>query len=216
VIARTRCAPATTRRSTCAAAAAFSSAAAGTRDAAGCRAHVSREEANMGTLNVEKVPVEPGTTVEPKEKAAIARPAHGQAWRRPFELVRRMLEWDPFETMAPVRLWPEAFVPDFSVKETRDAFVFKADLPGIEAKKIQVKVLGNRLTITGEREEEKKEEGETFYTFERSFGSFSRSFTLPEGAEMDKIHAELKDGVMTIVVPRHPEAQPRQIDVTVS
>jgi HSP20 family protein len=171
----------------------------------------------MGTLNIEKVPVEPGMTVEPKEKAAVARPGHAPgAWRRPLELVRRMLEWDPFETMAPVRLWPEAFVPDFSVKETRDAFVFKADLPGVDGKKIQVKVLGNRLTITGEREEEKKEDGETFYTYERSFGSFTRSFTLPEGAEMDKIHAELKDGVMTIVVPRHPEAQPRQIDVTVS
>jgi HSP20 family protein len=69
------------------------------------------------------------------------------------------------------------------------------------------------LTISGQREEEKKDEGDRYFAYERSYGTFSRSFTLPEGADTEHVRAELKDGVLTIVVPKKPEVQPRRIDV---
>lgn len=75
------------------------------------------------------------------------------------------------------------FSAAFEVKETKEAFIFKADLPGIKAEDLDVVLTQNRLTIRGKREAEKSEKGETFYTFERSYGSFARSFTLPEGVD---------------------------------
>ena len=138
--------------------------------------------------------------------------------RRPFELMRRMLRWDPFEMMAPWRTFKELepMSPDFDVKETKDAFIFKADVPGIEAKNLDVKLAQNRLTVSGSREEEKRQKGDTYYTYERSYGSFSRSFTLPEEVDAEKISADMKDGVLTITVPKLPEAQAKHVEVKAS
>jgi HSP20 family protein len=97
------------------------------------------------------------------------------------------------------------------VKETKDSYVFKADLPGVKEENLDVSLTGNRLTISGQRQEEKKEEGDRHYVYERSFGSFSRSFTLPEGIDVDHVQAELKDGVLNVVVPKKPEVQPKRI-----
>lgn len=70
---------------------------------------------------------------------------------------------------------------------------------------------GNRLTIAGQRHEEQREEGERYYTYERSYGSFSRSFTLPEGIDSENVQGELKDGVLTVSVSKKPEVQPKRI-----
>jgi HSP20 family protein len=105
------------------------------------------------------------------------------------------------------------FVPDIDVKETPDAYVFKADLPGIEEKDVEISMTGNRLGVRGKREEEKREERATYFACERTYGAFTRAFTLPEGVNADAVTAELKDGVLTIVVPKKPEVQPRKIEV---
>jgi len=144
------------------------------------------------------------------------RPATALArdWE-PARLMRSLLGWDPFREMTPY--FPEetalAFAPAFEVKETKDGFVFKADVPGIKESDLEVNVSGNRLTVSGKREQEKQEQNDTFYAYERSYGSFTRSFTLPEGTDPNSVRAELKDGVLTMTMPRTPEAQPKKIPV---
>ena len=130
----------------------------------------------------------------------------------PFRVMRELMRWDPFSEMTPI-VSEAAFAPAFEVKETKEAFVFKADLPGIQEKDLEVKLTQNRLSISGKREQEKSEKGETFYTYERSYGSFARAFTLPEGVDGENIKAELKEGVLTLTLPKRPELQPKKIAV---
>lgn len=128
--------------------------------------------------------------------------------------------WDPFQEMAP--FWPGEeqpvrFAPDFEVKETKEGFVFKADVPGIKEKDLEITMTGNRLTISGKREAEMEERTDTYYACERSYGSFTRAFTLPEGTDGgDHILADLKEGVLTLLLPKKPELQPRRIKVKVT
>jgi HSP20 family protein len=117
--------------------------------------------------------------------------------------------------MAP--LWPgeqqARFTPEFEVKETKEGFLFKADVPGIKEKDLEITMTGNRLTITGKREEDTEERTDTYYVCERSYGSFTRSFTLPEGTGGDRIQAALNKGVLTLLLPKKPELQPRRIEL---
>ncbi len=133
----------------------------------------------------------------------------------PFRAMREMFRWDPFKEMSP--LWPaespSEFSPAFEVKENADAYTFKADVPGVKESDIEVTVTGNRLTISGSRQEEKEEKSETYYSCERKYGAFSRSYTLPEGADVEHIYADLKSGVLTIGVPKLPQIQPKKIAV---
>ena len=140
----------------------------------------------------------------------------GREWD-PFQTMRELMSLDPFRELMP-RLWraEEAgvpYAPSFDVKETKDAFVFKADLPGLREEDLDINVTGNRLTVSGKREAEQVEESETFYCSERSYGAFTRAFTLPEGTNADQIRAELKEGVLTVNVPRSAEAQPKKISI---
>jgi HSP20 family protein len=97
------------------------------------------------------------------------------------------------------------------VRETRDRYVFKADMPGVKEPDIEVNVTGNRLSIAGTRATEEFEETDTIYTEERTFGNFARSFVLPEGADLEHVQAALRDGVLTVVIPKVPEVKPRKI-----
>jgi HSP20 family protein len=132
----------------------------------------------------------------------------------PGTWARELLRWDPFREMMP-SFGPElaGFAPAFEVRETKEGYLFKADIPGVLDKDLEILRTGNRLTITGKRESEKEEKGDTFYMMERSYGHFTRAFTLPEGIDGDNVRAELKDGVLTILVPKLPEAQPQKIAV---
>ncbi|SES87092.1 Hsp20/alpha crystallin family protein [Stigmatella erecta] len=139
----------------------------------------------------------------------------------PFQQMQELMNWDPFEQLASHpwfagRQGPAPFVPAFEVKETQDAYVFKADLPGVDEKDIEVTLTGDRLSVSGKREREKREEGERFYAYERSFGAFSRAFTLPEGVNGDNVQAQLKNGVLTLTLPKRPEVQPKRIQVATS
>ena len=78
---------------------------------------------------------------------------------------------------------------------------------------LEISLTGNRLAISGHREQEKREQGETYYASERSYGAFSRAFTLPEGTDADNVKADLKNGVLQVTVPKKPEVQPRKIAI---
>ena len=137
--------------------------------------------------------------------------------RDPFSQMQELLNWDPFEAMTQLmggaRGAGPTFVPAFEVKETQDAFVFKADLPGVQDKDLDISLTGDRLVVSGKRESEKREENERYFAYERNFGSFSRAFTLPGGVDADHISADLKDGVLNLVLPKKPEVQPKRIKV---
>ena len=131
----------------------------------------------------------------------------------PFRMMDTLLRWDPFRYETGLRSTVGEFSPRFDVKETKGAYVIKADLPGVKQDAVEVSVNGNLLTINGRRDEEQRNEGDQFFTYERSFGSFTRSFALPDTADAQNISADLKDGELLVQVPKRPEAQPKKITV---
>ena len=133
-----------------------------------------------------------------------------ETYRDPFALARDLLGWDPF---APSERALPGFAVRFDVKEREDAYVVHADVPGMKEGDIDVSLDNGVLTITGARVGEEKKEGETWYLYERQHGSFNRSFRLPVEVDAEKIEARLTEGVLTLVIPKRPEAQPRKIKV---
>ena len=132
----------------------------------------------------------------------------------PSRVMRDLLGWDPFREMTPfVAQGPAGFVPSFEVKETKDAYTFKADVPGVKESDLEITATGNRVSISGKRDAEKQEQTDTYYTYERSYGSFTRAFTLPEGVDMNSVQADLSEGVLTLSIRKTPEAQPKRISV---
>jgi HSP20 family protein len=136
----------------------------------------------------------------------------------PFRNMRDLFRWDPFREMAPLAPSPGGmtFAPDFEVKETKEGYQFKADVPGMTEKDIEISATGNVLTMSGKREAEKEDKDDTFYVYERTYGTFARSFTLPGSVDIEHIRAELKSGVLTVLVPKKAEAQPKKITITSS
>jgi HSP20 family protein len=132
----------------------------------------------------------------------------------PFRVMRELMNWDPFREMTPFASTGSAeFMPTFEIKESNDAFIFKGDVPGVKESDLEITLTGNRLNVSGKREAEKQEENERYYAYERSYGSFTRSFTLPDGVDTNSVHADLKDGVLMLTVRKLPEAQPKRIAV---
>jgi HSP20 family protein len=151
---------------------------------------------------------------QPTDKPTVA-PQVEATWD-PWRTMRALLSWDPFREMASLPVIDERgaiFAPAFDVKETKDSYLFKADVPGMQDKDLEVTITGNRLTVGGKREEEREDKSERYYAYERSYGSFSRSFTLPDGADVEKLRASLEHGVLTVAVPKKPEVQPKKIAV---
>jgi HSP20 family protein len=136
----------------------------------------------------------------------------------PFRMMEALLRWDPMRSEGGSGFLSEAadFAPRLDVKETKDAYLLKADLPGMTDKDVEVTVTGNVLTIAGQREEERREEGDRYYATERSYGRFARSLSLPDGADLDNLKAELKEGVLTLQIPKRPEVQPKRITIGTS
>ena len=146
-----------------------------------------------------------------------AHPALAPNWEprwEPFRMMRDLMNWDPFREITPFfPQGPTGFAPSFEIKETKDAYLFKADLPGVKESDLEVTATGNRLTVSGKREAEKQEQTDTYYTCERTYGEFTRAFTLPEGVDMNSVQAELNQGVLTVAIRKAPEAQPKKIAV---
>lgn len=133
----------------------------------------------------------------------------------PFRMMRDFFRWDPFRELMPVAAGERAptFMPAFEVKETESAILLKADVPGVKEADLEITITGNRLTVSGKRESEKEKKHESYYLVERFYGSFSRSFTLPPGVDAGAMKAELKDGVLTMTVPKKPEVAPQKVTV---
>jgi HSP20 family protein len=137
-------------------------------------------------------------------------------WREPFMALRdelsgfrsRFFEDDDDEGWL-----TRAMKPSFDMAETDAAIEIKMDVPGMDAKDIDIQVNGSLLTISGERKEEEEEKGKTFHRVERRYGSFSRSMTLPCAVNEDKVFAEYKEGVLTVTLPKTEDSKAHKIKV---
>ncbi len=144
-----------------------------------------------------------------------------------------LTEWDPFRELdefqnrlssffgqTPARRGkeggtPAEWSPSVDIMEDEKEFLVKAELPEIKKEDVHVSVQNNVLTIHGERRAEKEEKGKRYHRQERWYGSFTRSFSVPEGTDASKVHAEFKDGVLRVHLPKSEQAKPKQIEVRV-
>ncbi len=143
-----------------------------------------------------------------------------------------IVRWEPFRDMMTLReamdrLFEESFVSPrrrewlapaetavaLDMYETEDAVVIKSSIPGVKPEDVDITVTGNTLSISGETKEEEEVKEENFIRRERRYGAFSRSVTLPEGVKADEAEANFEDGVLTLTVPKAPEAKPKVIKV---
>ena len=147
---------------------------------------------------------------------------------------RRLTPWNPFQGIEDMeRRWEDIMGRSFyplawtrlpveerewrpaaEVFEKEDQFVVKAELPGMKQDDIDISVVGDTLTIKGERKAESKVKEEDYYCCERSDGSFNRSVAMPSNVNAAKIEASYKDGILEINLPKVPEVKPKKIAIT--
>lgn len=145
--------------------------------------------------------------------------------------------WDPFKELedvqtrlstlfgrtAPIKkngdtreaLTVAEWAPLVDITEDEKEYLVKAELPEVKKEEIKLSVDHDVLTITGERKFEKEEKGKKYHRVERSYGSYTRSFTLPENADPEKISADYKDGLLTVHVAKTKKSKPKAIDVKI-
>jgi HSP20 family protein len=173
----------------------------------------------------------PEATKMPVKTEKTTAPARANQWA-PFESLRREIDrlFDdlrPFDWHLPSartafgfempKLSAEGWViaPAMDLVEKEKEYEISAELPGIDEKNVEIKLVNGTLTIKGEKNEEKEEKQKDYYLSERRFGSFQRSFALPEGVDTDKIEASFVKGVLTVKLPKSPEAQKAEKKITV-
>ena len=105
--------------------------------------------------------------------------------------------------------------PPVDVYEDEEVVVIKAELPGIDQKDIEIKIENNTLTLRGERKHDQEIQKENFHRVERFYGTFQRSFSLPQTVDQEKVKAACDKGVLTITLPKKEETKPKQITVEV-
>jgi HSP20 family protein len=150
-----------------------------------------------------------------------------------------IVRWEPFRDLVGIqdrmnRIFDDAFrgvprsgaeedwalggtwAPAVDIFETNGNIVLKAELPGVDPKDVDVRVENNVLTLRGERKFESEVKREQYHRVERAYGSFSRSFTLPNVVDTEHIKAEYKDGVLRVTLPQKEEAKPKQISIAVT
>lgn len=152
-------------------------------------------------------------------------------------MAKEMVRWKPWEPLKELqrmrremdRLWESFFetkptrrqeeisewVPSIDLSETKDSYIVKAEIPGMEAKDIDITLQDDLLTIRGEKKQEKEEKDENYHFVERSYGSFTRSIRLPQEVKGDKIKASYKDGVLKITLPKSEEAKKKETKIKV-
>ena len=114
------------------------------------------------------------------------------------------------------RQWLSTFVPALDVEETKDAFIVHMDLPGVSQNDVKVSLLGDVLTIRGERKQSEERKDRNVHRVERRYGTFERSITLGVSVRGDQVKANVRDGVLEIQIPKAEEARVREIDVQVA
>jgi HSP20 family protein len=148
-----------------------------------------------------------------------------------------IVRWEPFRDVVSLqdrmnRLFDESFrgaratdddwalggswAPAVDIFEQDGNIVLKAELPGIEAKDVDIRVENNTLTLRGERKFGGEVKKENYHRVERAYGSFSRSFALPSVVDTEKIKADYRDGVLRVTLPTKEEAKPKQISISVT
>ena len=150
-----------------------------------------------------------------------------------------IVRWEPFRDLVSIqdrmnRIFDEAFrgasrpgaeedwalggswAPPVDIFEHEGNLVLKAELPGIDPKQVDVRVENNVLTLQGERKFESEVKREHYHRVERAYGTFSRSFTLPNVVDTANIKAEFKDGLLRVTMPKREEAKPKQIQIQVN
>jgi HSP20 family protein len=170
------------------------------------------------------------TNVPVKSEARFSTPATSRDWD-PFDSLHREFD-ELFNTLrssfwgAPLRsrrdvqvdrpnLSSQFLAPAIDIAERNGGYEITAEMPGISADEISVSVADRRLTIKGEKKQERKEEKEGYHLSERRFGTFQRSFSLPEGIDAGKISADFKDGVLTISLPKPLELQRQERKIAI-
>jgi len=161
----------------------------------------------------------PATHVEVK-KAAPSRNGAVEPWRSFRDEMDRFFDGfaKRFSVPAFESFWSRGgnlSVPAVDFTEDEKAYTVTAELPGIEEKDIDVTLNSGMLMIKGEKKQETEEKGKNYYLSERSYGSFQRSFALPEGVDEDKIAANFAKGVLTVTLPKSAEAQKSQKKIEV-
>ncbi|UCD70948.1 MAG: Hsp20/alpha crystallin family protein [Syntrophobacterales bacterium] len=141
-------------------------------------------------------------------------------WRPFTELsnLRREMDrlWEGFFGERPfARVWEREWAPSLDMSETKDNFVVKAEVPGIDAKDIDISLTGDILTIRGMKKQEKDEKEEDYHLVERSYGSFSRSVRLPTEVESNKIKASYKNGILNITLPKSERVKAKEVKIKV-
>ncbi len=140
-------------------------------------------------------------------------------WREFDEMQKRlssMLDLPAKANGEREQLTTSEWSPLVDISEDDKEFVVKAELPAVRKEDVKVSVEDGVLTITGERKFEKEEKDKKFHRIERSYGSFMRSFTLPEAVKAEKVAADFKDGVLHVRLPKDENAKPKAIEIKVS
>ena len=167
---------------------------------------------------------EAATKLPVKKSAVPAKTA------TPFENLRREIDrlfddFHPFDWRLPSKVlgvevprisraeWQVA--PAIDLVEKDDAYEITAELPGLDEKNVEIKLSNHTLTIKGEKSEEKEDRQKDYYLSERRYGSFQRSFQLPEGVDADKIDANFAKGVLTVKLPKTAEAKKAEKKIAV-
>ena len=144
----------------------------------------------------------------------------------------QLTKWDPFREMEDVfdryskaLSWPRLggseimtggdWAPRVDIAETEKEFIIKAEVPEVKKEEVKISVDNGILSIRGERKQEKEEKGKKFHRVERYYGSFTRSFTLPDNVDETKIEASFKDGMLNIQIPKSEKSKPKAIDVKI-
>ncbi len=142
---------------------------------------------------------------------------------------KKLAPWRPFKDLSSFRdrlcdssFWGrplagmyEWVVPSLDLSETKDNFVVKAEVPGMDAKDISISLTGDVLTIKGEKKQEKEEKEEDYHVVERSYGSFSRSIRLPAEVESGKVEASYKHGILRITLPKSEKVKAKKVKIKV-
>lgn len=108
------------------------------------------------------------------------------------------------------------WAPAVDITEDDKEYLIKAELPEMKKEDVKVTVEHGELTITGERKLEKEEKNKKYHRVERAYGSFLRSFTLPDGVNSDKVQAEFKDGMLSVHLPKDEKAKPKTVEVAIN
>ena len=172
---------------------------------------------------------EPGTKLPINTEAPPTQPATAADWQ-PLETLRNQIDrlFHDFQTgflqapsyrslldMEPFWRRDLGFVtPAIDIVEKEKAFEVTAELPGLDANNVDIQLSDNVLTIKGEKQEEKEEKTKDRYVSERRYGSFRRSLQVPGSVDANKIEANFRNGVLTVTMPKSPEAQKKTIPVS--